>query len=528
MHAVVFGFLLLASCVAASGSPRPVPDEFAIVSPNLGGSVFDLRGRALSDAQAVSGVDSLEAAPNDRNLRQHSDVLIGTGDFALRATVVIDDMSSRGAGISLDGGSVLLDDREWGAVLVGRLFGGGRFPFETQRPTSARPGAPIEVEISRYEGSLAVKLNDFEMGRIGMRGFALGRIGFDLAAGNMRVLECSVEGDASRFPLPRAAFSSADGEIDEYRDPSVASDGTRGLVTAIAVQTIDDGTTRDTLYGRFVERDGRMSDPHAIDLGGATVEIAVIGFARGQDRPWKLLIQERSEKRVADHLTVFDSSDGQSFKRSDRIEAAGTPIRLLTGAMTDVGGALVASATTARAGVPRASAVRYSLKEGWTVVELSEEPGCEPFWLEADRILVRTPGALERKILVAGARGPTSGFEAGPVALGLVFTDRSVTRLTGADSAFPYPLQEIVSRDRGATWSKGRTIWGGSASNSCSVESSGTRLLVFEGGDRARREHILVLRLGASEANPPVKAAPPSGTETAIPAREPPQERRSE
>lgn len=515
MRLVVFIFPLLASCIAATVSIRP-SDQVAIVSSGSGTSVFDLRGRALADAQAVSGVDSLDASPNQRNLRQHSDVVIGKGDFVLRATVVMDEMSSRGAGISFDGGGVNLDDREWGVVLTGRLFGGGRFPFETQRPPSARPGAPIEIEIRRSDGSLSVSINEFEMGRIGMSGFEIGRIGFDLAAGNMRVLECSAEGDLSRFPLPRAAFSSADGDIDEYRDPSVASDGARALVTAIAVRTADDGTTRETLAGRFVERDGRLAEVNEIDLGGASVEFAVLGYANGDPRPWKLLLQEPCGKRIADHLTVFDSPDGRRFSKVTRLDASASPVRLLSGAMSESGGALVASATTARGGVPRAAAVQFTSKAGWELRELTDEPSCEPQWIGQDRSMVRKPGALDRQLLADGTKSPISGFDAGPTAFALISVATGNTRVACSDGGFPYPLQELISRDLGSNWTKGRTIWGGSASNACSATAEGRRIVVFEGGDKARREHILVLRLTDSDANPPLNQPSTAGTAATI------------
>ena len=172
MHLAVLTFAIASAC-APIGAPAPAPTTaptpppaapapaasssqsssevpaITIVSPKDQSGVLDLRGRTLAEAQAVAGVDSLDAAPNQRNLRQHSDVLIGGGDFVLRATIVIDEFSGRGAAIAFDGGTVNLDDKEWGAVLTGKLFGGGRFPFETERPASALPGAPIEVEISR-------------------------------------------------------------------------------------------------------------------------------------------------------------------------------------------------------------------------------------------------------------------------------------------------------------------------------------------------------------------------------------------
>lgn len=511
---------LLACCRSVTSAASPLRDEVAIVSSRSAAKVFDLRGRSLAEAQAVSGVDSLEASPAQRNLRQHSEVLVGKGDFALRATVVIDEFSSRGAGISFDGGVVLLDDREWGTVLLGRLFGGGRFPFETQRPASARPGAPIEVEISRYEGSLAVKLNEFEMGRIGMTGFALGRIGFDLAEGKMRVLECSVEGDVTRFPLPRAAFSSADGDIDEFRDPSVASDGRRTLVTAIAVRTLEDGTTRDSLHGRFLEADGQLAPSFTIELGQGAIEFAVLGYAPGDARPWKILLQATGAKNVADRLLAFDSTDARAFTQAATIDASASPIRLMTGAMTWQDGVLLASATAVRSGAPRGCAVRYTPGKGWTIGELTSEPSCEPSWIGSDRVLLRKPGALDRELLADGAKNAVTGFEAGASAAAILHSSRGRIRIAASEPAFPYPLHELVSTDLGANWTKGRVIWGGASSNACSAGTDATRVVVFEGGDRARREHILVLQLDSTQMNP-AAGAPASGVTAPAPVEQP-------
>ncbi|MEY2716689.1 MAG: hypothetical protein RIT24_3032 [Planctomycetota bacterium] len=492
-----------APAASSSQSSSEVP-AITIVSPKDQSGVLDLRGRTLAEAQAVAGVDSLDAAPNQRNLRQHSDVLIGGGDFVLRATIVIDEFSGRGAAIAFDGGTVNLDDKEWGAVLTGKLFGGGRFPFETERPASALPGAPIEVEISRYEGSLAVKLNEFEIGRIGMTGFALGRVGFDLAAGNMRVLECTAEGDLSRFPVPRALYSSADGDIDEHRDPSFATDGTRALVTAIAVRTADDGRTIDSVIGRFVDSSGSMSDPHAIDLGGGSVELATIGFATSDQRPWKMLVQFANGKRIAERLTAFDSVDGRAFSKVAEIDCKNSPIRLLTGSMMEFSGLLRSGATVVRDNVVRAAEVRFTSGQGWSVVELMEAPSCEPLYLQGGVVMVRAPKSMDRSLLRDGKATPVIGYEGGASAGGVLYERGDLIRIAQAEAAFPYPMHELVSADRGASWSKARTIWGGSASNASGLSIGDRHWLVFEGGDKARREHVLLLRLSTGEANPPL------------------------
>ncbi|MEY4117909.1 MAG: hypothetical protein RLZZ116_1237 [Planctomycetota bacterium] len=542
MHLAVLSLSIAAACAPVGEPPEPpaaaataaaqTPGTSAhassdgtsitIVSPKDQRGVVDLRGRTLAEAQAIAGVDSLEAAPNQRNLRQHSDVLLGGGDFVLRATVVIDEFNGRGAAIAFDGGTVNLDDREWGAVLTGKLFGGGRFPFETERPGSALPGAPIEVEISRYDGSLAVKLNEFEIGRIGMKGFSLGRIGFDLAAGNMRVLECTAEGDLSRFPVPRAVYSSADGDIDEHRDPSVASDGARALVTAIAVRTADDGRTIDSLVGRFIDAAGTMSDPHAIDIGGGSIELATIGFAAGDARPWKLLVQFANGKRVAERLTAFDSPDGRAFSKVAEIDCTARPIRLLTGSMAAAGGVLRSGATAVVEGTVRATEVRFAAGQGWSVAEMLKTPSCDPTYLPGGLVMVRAPKSMDRTLLRDGAATPVTGYEGGPSAGGLLYESSDTIRFAQAEAAFPYPMHELVSTDRGTTWSKGRTIWGGSTSNAMGLALGDRRWLVFEGGDKARREHVLLLRLTTAEANPPSpsKSAVPQAT-TAPSAQQP-------
>jgi hypothetical protein len=115
-------------------------DERVLFSPTGANDIADLRGRTLVDAQARGGVDSLDARPEERLLRQHTTVAIGKGDFTLRATVVLDDFAGKGAGLVFDGSAIVLDDPEWGAVLTGRAFGGGRFPFEVGRPAAAVPG----------------------------------------------------------------------------------------------------------------------------------------------------------------------------------------------------------------------------------------------------------------------------------------------------------------------------------------------------------------------------------------------------
>jgi hypothetical protein len=51
----------------------------------------------------------------------------------------------------------------------------------------------------------------------------------------------------------------------------------------------------------------------------------------------------------------------------------------------------------------------------------------------------------------------------------------------------------LASDDLGLHWRVERVIWGGAAGHACGARLRDLSLLVFEGGDKARREHILLL-----------------------------------
>lgn len=498
-HAALLLLLASAPCNA---------DEVVIVSPRTEASVRDLRGKSLRDAQAKSGVESLAASPGDRNLRQHSTVAIGQGDFHVRVTVVCDEFAGRGAAITFDGGAVVLDDREWGCVLTGRLFGGGRFPFETDRPVNAVAGAPVSVEIQRIDGQMSVRLNEFPMGSIGIKDFAFGRVGFDLAAGAMRVLECSVEGDVTRSELPTALLSAADGAIDEYRDPSIASSGSRGVATAVAVTTSDDGGTSTSLWARALDNHGAAGPPYRIDLGAVEPDFAIMGFANGAERPWKLAVQENSRNHLVERIHIFDSVDGREFASRGAVDSTGAPLQLTAGAFwTSADSGLAAGVTRLVDGKPRAALLELRGDATWSVRDLGMELACEPVGLGPNEILVRTPKALSRSIIRQGSRGDSVGYEGAATTPAPMRSRAPALHVAQAEPGFPYPLRELASEDGGAHWKTVGVLWGSAAGHAVSAVIAGQTVIVFEGGDRARREHVLCLPL------PPIPApdtAPPS------------------
>ena len=259
-------------------------------------------------------------------------------------------------------------------------------------------------------------------------------------------------------------------------------------------------------------------EPPAHEIG------RMIAYKALCDVMWSLWgwVQFANGKRVAERLTAFDSPDGRAFSKVAEIDCTARPIRLLTGSMAAAGGVLRSGATAVVEGTVRATEVRFAAGQGWSVAEMLKTPSCDPTYLPAGMVMVRAPKSMDRTLLRDGAATPVTGYEGGPSAGGLLYESSDTIRFAQAEAAFPYPMHELVSTDRGTTWSKGRTIWGGSTSNAMGLALGDRRWLVFEGGDKARREHVLLLRLTTAEANPPSpsKSAVPQAT-TAPSAQQP-------
>ena len=481
--------------------------------PGAPADVADLRGTSLEAAQGHVTTDSTDVSPARRGLRQHSTVCIGKGDFKLIATIEFDEPTGRGAGIAFDGGSVVLDDPEWGAVLTGRLFGGGKFPLENSRPATARPGAPVSIEIARANGVLTVRINDVEMGTIGVKDIALGRVGFDLGGGVMRVQACSVEGDHSFQPRPVALFTSADGDIDEFRDPTVASDGKRVLVGAIAVSTAADGSSKSELHVRGINADSALS---TVDLGGVQPDLALLGWrADSAGGTWMLIVQAPSPQRLVEKLDVFESSDGAHFTKVAEVDSGGAPLQLVTGAIRSTAeGNPVAFATRISNREPHACAIERGRDGKWTARDIGTVVGCEPVWLNASSTLIRTPRSTERSVFHDGTSTAATKYEGAGLAGTALLAPAGALSIAQPEGALPNPMRELTSTDLGATWSVARVLWGGAAGSSCSTMLDGQSLLVFEGGDKARRQHVLMLKL------PPAKLLPPKAETTAPPVKQ--------
>jgi hypothetical protein len=243
---------------------------------------------------------------------QHSTVLIGRGDFRLDAMIMLDRFDGRKAALTFDGGAILLDAPTHEFVLRGALFGGGTEPLGIGRSTKVPAGVPFALTITRTGASVVLSVNGEDLEKFTMADLALGRVGFDLGNGNMRVLSCTVEGDVQTAARPFALFSAADGEVDEHRDPVIAASNSEALALAVAVTTAPDGSVTTKIRARTINADGTMSPARDLIIDAVKPDFIAIAHDGSQ---WVLLVQEWNDAHLVEAVQVYASNDGTRFQR---------------------------------------------------------------------------------------------------------------------------------------------------------------------------------------------------------------------
>lgn len=439
----------------------------------------------------------------------HSRWSVGGGDFAIRATLLLESIEGRGLGLTFDGGRLELDQPEAGGVLRGTLFGGGSFTIAESRPPAIRPGAPFELVLAREDGRLMLWLDGIEAGSIGMRDIPLGRLGFSLGGGRLRVLACEIEGDLVELPLPRSVFETPDGDIDEHRDPVLASDGTTVLLGAIAATTRDDGSVLESLRIRRLGNGPAPTAAETADLGGLEPELASLGH---DGRRWTLAVQTALERGFSRRVEILASTDGLRFERVATVETP--PIRLSSGAASRLAsGALAFTATVVEADGPR-PALLVADEGDWKVRLLSDEPSGEPTLIGDGRVLVRRAGSLDRSTFALRDAGvePAApgdatppkpvdaiGYRGAPVTPAAIRLGPATWGALQPAPGHPNPLSLLAGDDRGVAWSRVVELWGGPSGAVTAVHRGDERIVLFEGGDATRREHVLLLVLGEED-----------------------------
>lgn len=505
-----------ALALAASLAHLKAPEAAAVppVAIDCGATAGDDGLRTLRGAAPSLRMDEAPEVLGAKRLPlHHSRLVVGGGDFAIRATLLLESFSGRGLGLAFDGGRIELDQPGDAAVLRGTLFGGGSFTIAESRPAAVRAGAPFDFMLSRTDGRLVISLDGIEAGSIGMRDIPLGRLGFSLGGGEMRVLACEVEGDVGEMPLPRSVFETPEGDIDEHRDPVLASNGRTALLGAIAVVTRDDGTLAQSLRLRRLDESGAIAQAVTAVLGGIEPELAALGH---DGQRWILAVQSGLERGFATRVELLASDDGRTFERVSSLETP--PARLASGSATRLAdGTPAFTATTVGPDGPR-PALLERIAGSWRLRELSDESGGEPVLLDGQRVLFRRAGSLDRAVLgmpggdaKAEPSAAAGGYRGAPIAPAALAVRPGLTALLQPSPTFPNPLAILVTTDRGAQWTVLANLWGGPSGAVVAVAHGDRWLALFEGGDATRREHVLLATLEKSDVERLLGGEPTEG-----------------
>lgn len=357
-------------CAAASAQNAPI----IIVEHGEGIDVADLAGVPFTIANAQASethATTLTLPQLHHRVVQHSTVLIGRGDFRLDAMIMLDRFDGRKAALTFDGGAILLDAPTHEFVLRGALFGGGTEPLGIGRSAKVPAGVPFALTITRTGASVVLSVNGEDLEKFTMADLALGRVGFDLGNGNMRVLSCTVEGDVQTAARPFALFSAADGEVDEHRDPVIAASNSEALALAVAVTTEPDGSVTTKIRARTINADGTMSPARDLIIDAVKPDFIAIAHDGSQ---WVLLVQEWNDAHLVEAVQVYASNDGTRFQRigdaQSKSQAESQAMRLApTALVRHPSGTLMAYASRVIDGAAQSASVVQQSDGSWLVRE---------------------------------------------------------------------------------------------------------------------------------------------------------------
>jgi hypothetical protein len=200
---------------------------------------------------------------------------------------------------------------------------------------------------------------------------------------------------------------------------------------------------------------------------------------------WILLVQPTSKDGMSTSIEVFRSLDALAWERSAIVDAGATPIRLVTAGMRRHGtNGIEAAATRLVDGVPRACVVRCA-GASWSIHDLSTEPSCEPVWVGADEASMRVPRQTQRWTTPG-----TKPVACPSMALPLWLDIAGGSYLLG-EGPRTYRLILATATTGAVEWS----AWDGPVGNVCGASIRDETWAIFEGGLRAPREHVLLMRL---------------------------------
>lgn len=447
--------------------------------------------RSMEGALVVEGARTVLWAP----------VEPGRGDFTATFELLLPELAAAGSGVRMDSSVFGIDGPGGELYTSGPLFSGGA----TAIPDSAgkvRAGVPFEVRVSREGEWLECLVNGERVMRTQVGATPVGRIGIWAGRGAIAVGSFAVSGVVQRAVVADAVWS-AGGEVwDEVSLPAIAAlaDGTL-LVSGSAVRSDEQGKdVRGTVVrarnaaGQW--GDSRVAGPEGLGGSDSTL-IADAGAVH-------LIVQSGGA------LKRMQSADGGASWSapadvplpSPRSRLAGHGIRVAV----EGGAVLCVPVTVPVDGGGRSVTLLRSRDGGATwaagapLVEASDAPAVVDLGKGRLAVVGVRPQMDGRWIWTSDDAGATWGA---PLACGGL--DPGTMRACvwrGPDGALmlsesarrvPNSLRRWRSDDGGVTWIEQLPVQMAPA-GACAVAvvPDGAAWIAYEGGDFARREHVLV------------------------------------
>ena len=485
---------------AAPGAAR-APGDTAAVAVVAGGVERDAlwarkpaTPRSVDGALVVEGQRTVLWAP----------VEPGTGDFTATFELMLPELSASGAGVRIDGSVFGVDGPNGEMYTGGPMFSGGAMAIP-ESGGKVRAGVPFEVKVSRTGEWIECLVNGEMVMRTQVGAAPVGKIGIWAGRGAIAVGSFKVEGSFRRT-APAEIVWSAGGEVwDEVSLPAAAAlaDG-RLLVSGIAVRSDEQG--KDVRRVLVRARDGsgawgqsRPAGPDDLSGNDATL-IADAGTAH-------LLVQ------AGPSLKAIQSADGGGSWSAPKDVALPSPRSRLAGhgirVQVESGALLCVPVSVPVEGGGRSVALVRSTDGGasWVaggpVVEPVDAPAVVGLGGSKVAIIGVRPNMDGRWIWTSEDAGATwgapmkcAGLDPGTTRACAWRQPDGSLRLSESARRPPNALRIWRSDDGGATWTEQAPLQQTPA-GACgvAVAPDGTAWIAHEGGDFARREHVIARKV---------------------------------
>jgi len=450
--------------------------------------------RSIDGALVVEGARTVLWAP----------VELGRGNFNATFELLVPELAASGAGIRIDSSVFGIDGPSGQLYTSGPLFSGGVTPV-ADSVGKVRAGVPFEVRIVRDDDALECLVNGERVMRASAGEAPIGRIGVWGGRGALAVGSFAVEGPAQRVK-PAEVVWSAGGEVwDEVALPAVAvrSDGAL-LVAGSAVRSDEQGKDVRRILVRVRDSKGQWGEARVAgpdDLAGSDSTLVTHGA------DVHLVVQAPAGIKamrsgdgglswsVPQDITL-PSPRSQIAGHGARVMHDGKPILCVPVSVPIDGGARsVALMRSADGGA--------SWSSGTAVVEACASPSLADLGDGRLAMIGVRPQMEGRWMWISPDAGATwgapmacSGLDPGTMRACAWRQPDGALMLVESSRRVPNALRRWRSDDGGSTWIEQLPLQLTPA-GACAVAVApdGAVWIAHEGGDFARREHVLVRKV---------------------------------